>query len=154
MFFGLPRRKVSSNDNSLVHRSGTCNRRFVLILLIFSKNSFFCPSQQKWFAGPYKTIPEERPGGKYMLEQLDYEWSQSFHIEFEFNWTEPSPHWQAVFHVTGPTQNNDHRVPTIYQYPGTTLSFGIYLLARHVRSMKSKSFDVLKHRRFDSGMDD
>ena len=43
-------------------------------------------------------------------------------------------------HVTGPTQNNDNRVPTIYQYPGTTLSFGIYLLARHVRLLKSKSF--------------
>ena len=64
--------------------------------IFFSKNSFFCPSKQKWYAGIlYKTIPEDRPGGKYMMEQLNYEWSQSFHIEFETN------NWEAIFHVTG-----------------------------------------------------
>ena len=36
-----------------------------------------------------------------MMEQLHYEWSQSFHIEFEFNWTKTTPKWESIFQVTG-----------------------------------------------------
>ena len=67
----------------------------------FSKYSFFCRNNKKWFAGPYKTLPEDRPGGKYMMEQLSYEWSQSFHIEFEFNWTKTTHNWEAILQITG-----------------------------------------------------
>ena len=78
------------------------NINCISTIFVFSKNSFFCPSKQKWNAGvPYKTIPEDRPAGKYMMEQLNYEWSQSFHIEFEFNWTKTTHNWEAIFHVTG-----------------------------------------------------
>ena len=35
------------------------------------------------------------------MEQLNYEWSQSFHIEFEFNWTKTTNGWESILQITG-----------------------------------------------------
>ena len=88
-----------------------------MLVIIFSKKGFFCPSKQKWFVEPFKTIPENRPDGQLMMEQLNYEWSQSFHIEFEFNWTKTTGVWESIFHVTGKGfQNELSRIAKLYVF--------------------------------------
>jgi len=71
------------------------------ILQKLSKNSIYC--KNKWYKLPYQfiSIPEDRSNGQYMVEKPLENWGNSFHIEFEFLWTNPVHPWENIFMVDG-----------------------------------------------------